>query len=522
MHDPKFEKEVQQKMEELVFTPPASVWLNVEKEVNKEKKRRFLPFWLFFLPGTLLVGAGAIYFSGSKHKGQPAPAVNVSSVRPGANQDPSQPVASNPVGSQPAGAGASQPVATHTQSPVKFQPEPNKSLTASRPVSASLPRADRTIPAGDPGTEVIHSSKPVRSSLIAAHHPGRQGAGPATPGQHPTADAIPATPQQTKPNENASIGSDQYADRTGNPGPGGQPFIHRSISPQRSAIDRHAAAITASALSSQARNPVAGKTRLPEPRRPWEAGFAGGVGISSLNQGLLDKSTVTSAAYTNYASAVTGVPQTYVSNAQPDLSFWAGVLLQKGLRKDLSFSLGLNLHYYSSRIKTGKMVNNDLNGQSSSVTPPNNQSGSFVLGNTGLAAAGRAYPYYSPGNNESFTNRYYFLELPASISWQVGHSKTMPLFWEGGLSLSYLVSSNSLYYDPKSGVFYKDGSVINRTQGSVFTGLMAGLPLRGLRIQAGPQVQYGFTNLLNSQGAGGQHLLYGGIKLVFLPGKWKK
>jgi hypothetical protein len=270
------------------------------------------------------------------------------------------------------------------------------------------------------------------------------------------------------------------------------------------------------------KSPVAGKTRLPEPRRPWEAGFAGGIGLSSLNQGLLDKSTVTSAAYSNYASAVTGVPQTYVSSAQPDLSFWAGVLLQKGLRKDLSLSVGLNLHYYSSKIKTGKKVDYDQNGMSSVTPPSNGQSGSFLLGSAALAAAGRAYPYYSPGNNESFTNRYYFLELPASISWQVGHSKTMPLFWEGGISLSYLVSSNSLYYNPRSGVFYKDGSVINRTQASIFTGLMAGLPLHGLRIQAGPQIQYGFTDLLNSEGARGQHLLYGGIKLVFLPGKWKK
>src|ERR1700733_2156370 len=58
MHDPKFEKEVQQKMEELEFTPSEVVWANLQRELHKEKRRKAPLFWLFFLLGGMLLGAG--------------------------------------------------------------------------------------------------------------------------------------------------------------------------------------------------------------------------------------------------------------------------------------------------------------------------------------------------------------------------------------------------------------------------------------------------------------------------------
>jgi len=531
MHDPKFEKDVQQKMEELVFSPSEAVWQNVEKAVNGEKKRRLIPFWLFFLPALLVAGAGALYFSRSHRPGNATQAS--AAARPGASQpnapasgtdqSAAQPGATRPEGARP---NAAQPEAIRPDAARSAASQPGSArpeavqpgMAGSGAAHPDVARADAVQP-GSAKPEAIPPGVPGPSAPQAgATQPGLVQPDVARPAATQAgiaqSDAIlPAAsrPHTAKPGNG---GVDPNANSAGT-----QPALHQTSSPYQtssprlSLIDRHSSAITATVLSA-GKAPVAAKTRLPEPKRPWEAGFAGGIGVSSLNQGLLDKSTITSFDYRNYASAVTGVPHTYVSSTQPGLSYWAGILLQKGLRKDFTLSLGLNLHYYSSRIRTGGIVT------ASSATQTSATSSSFVLGT--LAAAAQVYPYYSPGNSQSFTNRYYFLELPGSVSWQVGHSRKMPLFWEGGFSLSYLVSSNSLYYDPKSGVFYKDGSVVNRTQASVFTGLMVGLPLRGIRLQAGPQIQYGFTNLLNNEGAGGQHLLFGGIKLVFLPGKGKR
>ena len=63
MHDPKFEKEVQQKMAGLEFSPSESVWANVEAALNKPQTRRGFPFfWRLALPGLLLLAGGGYYF----------------------------------------------------------------------------------------------------------------------------------------------------------------------------------------------------------------------------------------------------------------------------------------------------------------------------------------------------------------------------------------------------------------------------------------------------------------------------
>jgi hypothetical protein len=50
---------------------------------------------------------------------------------------------------------------------------------------------------------------------------------------------------------------------------------------------------------------------------------------------------------------------------------------------------------------------------------------------------------------------------------------------------------------------------------------MVGIPFQGVNLQVGPQVQYGLTSLLNTQNSG-QHLFYGGLKMVVIPGKSHK
>ncbi len=57
MREDEFEKRVRDKMEHLGFEPSESVWTGVDKEINKEKKRRLPLFWLFFASGLFLAGS---------------------------------------------------------------------------------------------------------------------------------------------------------------------------------------------------------------------------------------------------------------------------------------------------------------------------------------------------------------------------------------------------------------------------------------------------------------------------------
>ncbi len=49
MHENNFEKQVQEKMDQLGFEPSDAVWAAVDKEINKGKRRRRPFFILFFI-----------------------------------------------------------------------------------------------------------------------------------------------------------------------------------------------------------------------------------------------------------------------------------------------------------------------------------------------------------------------------------------------------------------------------------------------------------------------------------------
>jgi hypothetical protein len=136
-----------------------------------------------------------------------------------------------------------------------------------------------------------------------------------------------------------------------------------------------------------------------------------------------------------------------------------------------------------------------------------------------IAPAAISATLYSAGDQQTVTNRYYFLEVPVGLQWKLNKSRMLPIFVEGGLSLSRLMSSNALFYDEKTGVYTKNASAMNKTQLDVSSALMVGLPFHSIRIQLGPQIQYGLTPLVNNQSLGDQHFFYTGVRLVVLPGR---
>ncbi|MEO6843615.1 MAG: hypothetical protein ABI184_00505, partial [Ginsengibacter sp.] len=63
MEQNNFEKNVQQKLEELKIPPSDAVWDNVEKKIGKKKRDRRLIFILFFLILFLLSGGYWLFHS---------------------------------------------------------------------------------------------------------------------------------------------------------------------------------------------------------------------------------------------------------------------------------------------------------------------------------------------------------------------------------------------------------------------------------------------------------------------------
>jgi hypothetical protein len=247
---------------------------------------------------------------------------------------------------------------------------------------------------------------------------------------------------------------------------------------------------------------------LSRPRRPWEAGFVAGGGIDRLNR--LDVSqannAVSNAASSLYSLNRTAVSKNSISDVQPDASFYAGIYLQKPISERWTFNIGLDIHYYSIRMSIGQQVNTSVPA-----------SGTFLTQTT--LTATQAQMVYTVGDEQTYTNRYYMLELPVAMQYRINRSRILPLFLEGGVSVSRLMGANALFYNPTTGLYLKSENVLNKTQLDLSSSLLVGLPFHGIRIQAGPQVQYGLTPLINSQGLGDQHFFYTGIRFVVLPGR---
>ncbi len=186
-----------------------------------------------------------------------------------------------------------------------------------------------------------------------------------------------------------------------------------------------------------------------------------------------------------------------------DYSYWAGIYGEKQLSARWSVDIGLNLHYYSVRFQTNNPVN--------AYAPT---SASLFASTTVTYALGSGNVNPNDGV-QTYDNRYYFLEVPVTAQWKLNHSRSLPLFWRGGAVLSYLMSSNGLYYDNSSGTYKRDNGVVRRAQAGINSGLMVGLPVRGVQVQAGPELQYALTSMLTT-GSGGGHLFYGGMRVALM------
>jgi hypothetical protein len=223
---------------------------------------------------------------------------------------------------------------------------------------------------------------------------------------------------------------------------------------------------------------------------------------SSANNISAASSNVTRSLSFPPANTAAGSSKQNKADVKADYSYWAGIYGEKQLSARWSVDIGLNLHYYSVRFQT----NNPVTAAPTSASLFTSTTFTYSLDSANANPNAGVQTYY---------NRYYFLEVPVTAQWKLNHSRSLPLFWRGGVVLSYLMSSTGLYYDNSSGTYKRDNGVVRRTQAGVNSGLLVGLPVRGVQIQAGPEVQYALSSMLTT-GSGGGHMLYGGMRVALM------
>ena len=475
MHENNFEKQVREKMDELGLDPPDTVWEAVHSEIKKDRKRRRPLFWLFFLSGLTLSG-GAYYFYGNHSRTGP---VENQTVKTATDNAPS---------SQPENKAAENYTTENpgTKSPGETSKEKVAAEKLANQVAASKKPGDahRETVATLPGNDLDLRNK--------SNNPAQKN---APVGQN--ADKVTSSPTQDNKRSGTAAPVTAAAAGAAISQGGEQALAKNDAKPsgETKSDSAHSTVKDSAAIAGSKPEKASQKKS-----HGWKFGLTGSAGVSNVNQDLFKSINSADANMSAAPSAPVpvGSSNNYSSSeVRAGFSYGFGVFANRELSNRVSLTAGIKYQYYSTEIKAGSYVPNASNFYSS------------------YARAGTVNAYYNSGNSTSYTNKYHFLELPVTANFQLNKSKTVPVTWEAGFSLGFLLSSNALFYDPNANVYFESDQLMNKTQFSGLTALMVGFPLGKSEMQAGPQLQYGITGLLNSSTANPGHLLYYGLKVSY-------
>jgi len=522
MHENKFEKEVQGKLGELQFTPSDAVWANVDKKINKEKKRRRFFFWLFFFSGLMLLGGGYWYrtqqnnlgnlaISPKQKENKAAPlqeqtnnTENSSTKKTGNNKADEN---NNPSVGADAATRANgnnktgEPVASTENKQgkdllinkgINLKTSKNQNLEKNNLRKTGSDLFDkRKTKKGKP----FQKDKSVSTDLVMNKE---------VEGNKDQADLSGKDNSTTSEKvvvAEKPILKDGHTAITNNKPQGN---MADSLSGKKSDGSKIVRTTIAQTDSTKNKDLTSTKHQQKKPSK-WKIGFTSDAGVSSINQTFFRSTYVATPPYTmatafSLAAPLAGNNNAY-SKIYPNFSFGIGALANRPLFNHISLSVGLGYHYYSTCIFTG-------NGVDSTVV--------VYAANARTAAVNG---YYNNGDNQKYINQYHSIELPISLHFQLNKNNKHPLIWEAGASYSYLIYSNALIFDPVTNVYYKNSQLFNRSQLYAGSAIMYGIPLGKGSLQVGPQLQYGITRVLNSNASNPEHMLFGGVKIIFFPQK---
>jgi hypothetical protein len=467
MHENNFEKQVQEKMDQLGFDPSDAVWTAVDKEINKDKKRRRPFFILFFFSGLLLAGGG-IYFGMIKNSKAKIVTSQQQKEKKETQVEQSDAKVQN---------NDSQETLLNRESVNSKVLKTAKNLKWNQSKEALLTKSGigNTIPDNTKDINDAENNRPEKNTIVLRN--GKENIKEKNPARNKTETDKSSTNIDSSLNKPMTVAENKTE------------------------------------KDSVSENKIAKINNQKAKSSKWKFGFTGGAGISNINQSLFQPANITGLYYSpanvNIGNGAAPPPVPVSSQINPGFSFGTGVFVCRYLSKRISISAGLNYHYYSTHVNTGYAVDSSI-----VVYYPGLSSGTSTL-----PGAYAINGYYRNGSNYSYTNSYHFIELPLTADFQLNKSIKLPVFWEAGLSVSYLINSNALHFDPNGNLYYQNAELFNKIQLNGTTAFMIGFPINKTELQVGPQLQYGLTGLLKTGSGNPQHLFYTGLKISFILGK---
>jgi hypothetical protein len=572
MSDHDFEKQVNQKLEELKLRPSDTVWMEVEKNIRQHKRRRrFLWLWTAALFITLTTSGVVLYHYTSDTRittemvqakpaelsNEPASvshnstntnstnkqATTVHSVPGNASSNPNnetvqsiQPTENNQPGTTP-------PAAPVTNLPVEKQPaialiqkSANKETIGNnnkKQVQKPLTYVtnDNMPEPGITGTNPFTHEKPRYRKKKPAHNAFAVNENAVN--QVPEAPAPASAMQQELNAWNIAM-----------------PMMVNDV--DNTIATNKAAIVPFNNKPFQLMMPDSGSNAtvaaMPIQRKRsslWHWGVVTDAGFSRIAEsklfqlkGLLgqDKYLAADIAYRsvrdsgsllNFSSSASTVAKK-ASPIQPDLSFSVGLFVQRALSPRLKVSLGVQYTYMSVNTQVGQKVNApliiDTDSSSSKVVQEYYKLPGYVSVTADPAINGITAGYQAQGQkyvSDKHRYRFQYIEIPLMVNWQINKGRRLPpVMLEGGVSISRLLSVDALHFEGIKGVYYEDKSLFNKTQFNFVTGLSVGLLQKSKHpLWIGPNLRYALNGLVKREVSTGQYMWSAGISVKMLLGR---
>jgi Outer membrane protein beta-barrel domain len=530
MSDHNFEKQVQQKLDELKVPPADKVWSSIEVRIRKDKRRRRS---LILLPLVLLLIGGAFYYTAMQTGISDSKLVQKSSSSKNAdnkNKSTSEKIVTTKDQSprtnidEKSSTSNTPRAESSAANPDRNETTPGKEIVTenSGKSNAEITSKPKTSNAGTL-PEVNRSSSQKNENVVATKRRSqeRSTAVKENVEKSPTAISERVSDEKQLIEEVVDVNKDRVKDNIPTDSAAGKEIttVNANVTTGMDStanISAQASTDSSSAIGKSADK--APKKVKASSRLKWGATLS--IGASSMVEGgILDggllggiigeeKALVADVAFNanpNSAPNNGAPPVSYKPSAiGRGLSFSIGSFIQKGISRRFSVSTGLQYSFYSTHIRVGNRVDSFLSLQNA----------------FGSTSVGRYYTSAPVQTTSKYTNRFHFVEVPLSAHVQLNKGNKLPILWNAGVSLSYLVATNALHFDSRTGVYYRDNSLFNKLQSNLSTGLTISLGSKSaMPVHIGPQFQWGLTSLLKDDVSDKKRLSYFGLGAKFFLNK---
>jgi len=457
MEQNNFEKDIHRKLEELKIDPSDSVWKNVQEHIVKKEKKRRILFLLFFL-FLLIFSAGYWLFNSNANKQERNLVIAKTSMKdskPTNNPDSSfnRPGTNPDILSNP--DSIKEAYGNKKNNPIRD--EKNKAIKDEKNILNIKER--------------IFSNESRKDSSKATNNQESQFAT-----EKPNISIL-----ENEPDVVTKIKKEETIFQKENK--------NDSLQNPTELEKNNSKTVTKNDL------PIKKQPKKVQ-KYPWTFGitFSGGNSFTTGNHSAMNN------VYSNPSSNSNsgGIPGFYPvpSELKNSSGFFVGAILEKNISGINEMSFGISYQYFSLENKVG----------------------TTLYPSTSLQYLNSSGNLYS-GNNitRTYINKFHFLEIPVTFNFRLNKNKSVPLFWNAGINISELISSNALQFQTNPGVYYNDNSFFNKTQFGLHTGFSVTLFAKEKTpLSIGPYFYYGPSNVANKGLYTKTHFNYFGLETKIL------